>query len=409
MRCRAATPAQNSTDDKEALMMCSAIPQGRLLTQVVLLCASAIIVPTAARTQESPVLSGTVADASGAPVLGAIVDVKGSALRARTDERGQFHINGAGYGTFEVTVRRLGFASVALTAQVIPNRQPVPLDIVLQALPTTVAPVVVHASKVEYSGRLAGYYERLHRRSNGSFITREQIDRGSNKTLSQLLAGTPGINSTRLRSGGGAVRMRGMRCRPLVWLDGVPLPAGEVDLDAFPVSTLQGVELYLGATNAPMAYTALQGGSSCGTILLWSRGRDTERADAIRQLSMDLEELTAAHEVYTADLVDKPAHLARQDLEVSYPLDLVASKTAGSVVAEFVVSASGEIEPGSLQIVSASQPLFAQAALQALSRAHFAPALKDGVAVRQLVQQPFSFSLGPDSISRSTAVDRQAP
>lgn len=203
--------------------------------------------------------------------------------------------------------------------------------------------------------------------------------------------------------------MRGMRCRPLVWLDGVPLPAGEVDLDAFPVSTLQGVEVYLGATNAPMAYTALQGASSCGTILLWSRGRDTEQADAIQRLSLDLDELTAAHAVYTADLVDKPAHLARQDLQVIYPQDLVASKTAGSVVAEFVVSARGEIEPGSMQIVSASQPSFAQAALQALSRAHFDPALKDGVAVRQLVQQPFSFSPAPSSISRSTTVDRQGP
>ncbi len=390
-------------------MMYSGFPQGRLLAQATLLCACATIVPLMASTQESPVLSGVVTDASGTPLLGATVEVKGSALRARTDERGEFRINGAGYGTLDIAVRRLGFASVGVTVQVVANRTPAPLNIVLQALPTTVTPVLVEASKAEFTGRLAGYYERLHRHSNGSFITRDQIDRASNKTLSQLLAGTAGINATRVRSGGGAVRMRGMRCRPLVWLDGVPLPAGEVDLDAFSVSTLQGVELYLGATNAPIAYTAMQGQSSCGTILLWSRGRDTERAASVQRVTMDLDELTAAHAVYTADLVDSPARLARQDLEISYPPELVASKASGSAVAEFVVSASGEIEPGSMQIVSASQPLFARAALQALSRAHFAPALKGGVAVRQLVQQPFSFSLGPDSISRSTAVDRQGP
>ena len=193
--------------------------------------------------------------------------------------------------------------------------------------------------------------------------------------------------------------MRGMRCRPLVWLDGVPLPAGEVDLDAFPVSSLHGIEIYLGATNSPPSYTALDGASSCGTILLWSRGRDTERPEPARRASLDLEQLTAHHSVYTSDQVDTPAHLAQAGLEVVYPPDLVASKTTGSVVAEFVVSETGEIERGSIGIVTASHPLFAEAAIKAVSAARYTPAMKGGVAVRQLVQQPFSFSLGSDSAS----------
>ena len=46
--------------------------------------------------------------------------------------------------------------------------------------------------------------------------------------------------------------MRGRTCWPLVWIDGTPMPAGEVDLDAFSPSTIQGIELYLGSTTAPI-------------------------------------------------------------------------------------------------------------------------------------------------------------
>jgi TonB family protein len=260
-----------------------------------------------------------------------------------------------------------------------------------------VKPVVVQAGRVKYTGRLAGYYERFHRKSNGSFIDREQIDRANNKSLSQLLATSPGISALRLSSGGGGVRIRGMRCRPLVWLDGIPLPAGEVDLDAFPLNTLHGIELYMGATNAPPGYTALEGRSSCGTILLWSRGRDTEHETVSQQRTMDVEGLTPADGVYTANQVDTPAHLVESRLDVRYPQDLIASRTAGFAVAEFVVAASGEIESGSLEIFSASNPLFAEAVREALSRARYVPAMKAGLAVRQLVRQPFNFSLDADS------------
>jgi hypothetical protein len=284
-------------------MMCSGFAHPRLLVQVTLLCATAIIAPSLARAQQLPVLNGSVTDASSTPVFGAIVEVEGTALRGRTDEDGHFRIAGIRYGAVDITVRRLGFASVRVTAHVVANQQPAPLNIVLPALPTTVKPVVVQASRVEYSGRLAGYYERLHRRSNGVFIPREEIDRRSSRSLSHLLSSTPGVSALRLRAGG-AVRMRGRSCRPLVWLDGFPLPAGEVNLDAFPVNTLHGIELYLGSTTAPSNFIASQGQSSCGTILLWSRGRDTEPSTSPVRRNVDLEQLAASQALYTADQVD---------------------------------------------------------------------------------------------------------
>jgi TonB family protein len=76
---------------------------------------------------------------------------------------------------------------------------------------------------------------------------------------------------------------------------------------------------------------------------------------------------------------------------VSYPPDLFALGTGGSAVAEFVVDASGHIERDTFEIFSATHPSFAEAVTRALSTAQFKPAMKDGVPVRQLVQQPFNF------------------
>jgi len=375
--------------------------QRRIIARIATLSIGAMLVPSTLLAQNYGELAGVVTDSAGAPVLGAIVEIVGTPAGVRTNDKGEFRIANLPAGATKIQVRRLGFAATTRSAMVVAGGQGSPLRIQLDAVPATVEPVVVQASRVEYTGRLAGYYERLHRRSNGSFINREQIDRNTNKTLSQLISSTPGVNATRLRTGGGGVRIRGMRCRPLVWLDGVPMPAGEVDLDAFPVSTLHGIEIYLGATNAPPSYTALDGASSCGTILLWSRGKDTELPTPPQRL-VDVDALTDQHVVYTADEVDTPAHLSNTNLQVIYPPDLVASHTKGSVVAEFVVSASGEIDQGSLAIVTATNALFAEAAVKALADAHYAPAIKAGAAVRQLVQQPFSFSLGSDSASAGT-------
>ena len=372
-----------------------------IVARMATLCVATILSSSLVGAQSYGELAGRVTDSAGAPVLGAIVEVVGTAARVRTNDRGEFLLTNLPAGTAKIQVRRLGFAATARSAVIVSGEQHSPLVIELQAVPTSVEPVVVQASRVEYTGRLAGYYERLHRRSNGSFINREQIDRNTNKTLSQLISATPGVNATRLRTGGSGVRIRGMKCRPLIWLDGVPMPAGEVDLDAFPVSTLHGIEIYLGATNAPPTYTALDGASSCGTILLWSRGRDTELPPPSQRI-VDVDALTDQHAVYTADEVDTPAHLSNGNLEVVYPPDLVASRTNGTVVAEFVVSATGEIEKGSVGIVTATNALFAEAAVKSLLDAHYVPAIKAGAAVRQLVQQPFSFSLGSDSASAAT-------
>jgi TonB family protein len=272
----------------------------------------------------------------------------------------------------------------------------------LRPLPTVLEQVVVKASKVNYTGRLAGYYQRLEGRNGGYFISRDQIDRENPRLLSQLLTHVPGVNAIRMRSGGGGVRMRGRNCWPLVWLDGLPMGAAEVDLDAFPPNTIHGIELYLGSTTAPMRYIATRDMSSCGTILLWSRGPDTDPPVSPRAPKFDLQRMVASLSVYTADQVDQPAS---QDpahrITVEYPPASFAAGIGGSVIAEFVVDAGGKVEQGTFGIVSSTDPMLSEAVRRAVEPAIFRPAVLHGAAVRQVVTQPFSFPAREGKSSRN--------
>lgn len=372
-----------------------------------ILVSSGSLLANSTGSAQSPVdVTGLVTDTVGTPIFGAIVSVTGTSLTSRTNDRGEYHLRGVSPGAVEIAARRLGFKPSARVLQLGQQTQH-RVQFQLAELPTAVRPVVVQAGRVEYSGRLAGYYQRLRRRSGGQFIDRFEIDRQQARTLSQLLGQHPGVNAHRMKSGGGAVRMRGRACRPLVWLDGVPMPAGEVDLDAFPLSTLHGIELYLGSTQAPFDYTASQGMSNCGTILLWSRGRDTEAAGRVRERLFDLEKMAESLSVFTADQVDTPAVLKTPaSLEVSYPAPLFASGIGGSVVAEFVVGVRGMIEPETFAIVSATHPLFGAAVAQALESVTYSPAIRKGSPVRQVVHQRFEFSASDKPAKLSTLPGR---
>lgn len=356
------------------------------------------LIPTRfAAAQSRAELTGIVTDTAGVPIFGATVTLDSTSLAAITNDQGEFRIRGVAPGLAHLRARRLGFAPSVRDVRVSAQPPASSIRLTLVALPSSLRPVVVTASRAEYTGRLAGYYQRLRRRSGGQFIDRRQIDEQDDRSLSRLLARMPGVSGVEFRGGGSSVRMRGRSCRPLVWLDGVPMPAGEVDLDAFPTNTLHGIELYLGSTTAPFDYTASQGFSNCGTILLWSRGKDTETPRTSSPRAVDLERLAAAAAVYTADKVDEPARLLRPSpLAVTYPPSLYASRVGGAVVAEFVVDSTGAIEDGTFAIVSSTDPLFSQAVIRALDGATYAPARKHGVSVRQVIQQRFAFDPSGD-------------
>jgi TonB family protein len=357
----------------------------------VLLTATVLFASTLS-AQSSGIIFGTVTDSTGAPIYNAEVSVPASSLRVATDERGEFRLHGAPEGVVSVKARRLGFVPVELDVSVQSQAPPTRVAIRLSRTPTVLPPVAIRTQRVDYTGRLAGYYQRLQRHSEGYFISREEIDRLNPSRLTQLLSKYPAVSTNRIRGGGSGVRLRQRNCWPLVWLDGLPMGAAEADLDAFPPNTIQGIELYLGSTTAPMKYQADRDQSSCGTILIWSRGPDTDPVLPPSAQKWDFDRMVASLAIFTPDQVDKRAEPdTGHPIEVRYPPALFAAGVKGSVLAEFVVDAAGKVEYESLGIVSSTHPLFSDAVRRALENARYTPAMRRGVAVRQLVQQPFDF------------------
>jgi TonB family protein len=344
----------------------------------------------AAAGQTTGTITGEVTDAAGAPVQGADITLLGTGLNVVSDGRGQFRFWGAPAGPRLVRARRLGFRPDTIPVHVAPGAESA-VRFRLEIREQVLTPVVVRADRVKYVGRLAGFYERLEQRRGGYFITRHQIESEQPRTMSHLLTRVPGLSLSRGRGGITALRMRGRNCVPLVWLDGTPMPSGDVDLDSFSPQSFEGIELYLGGTTPPLRYSWIRDRSACGTVLLWTR----ETMSPGRGLAISrpvLEELLDSASVFTAAQVDTAARLEPAALwEVDYPASLFASGIAGNVIAELIVDARGRVEEGTIGIVSSTHPAFGEAVVVALDRAVFRPAVRNGKAVRQLVLQPVEF------------------
>ncbi|MEP6551387.1 MAG: carboxypeptidase regulatory-like domain-containing protein, partial [Gemmatimonadales bacterium] len=275
----------------------------RLLALAILAMAAG---PLSLAGQATASIAGMVTAENGIALVGADVGVSGTQLRVITDDRGEFLLPGVPSGRIELTARRLGFRPASIRVNVVPaETQTVTLSLEISV--TDLVPVLVRGQQVKYTGRLAGYYQRLERGTAGVFVTRDQIDRENPRNLTQLLQRVPGVRLQR-RAGATGVRMRDRTCWPLVWLDGNALSSGEADIDGILPSSLEGIELYMGSTTAPAQFSWTRNMSSCGTILLWSRAsEDIPRKWANESAGLD--SLVASLAVFTADAVDRTAVL----------------------------------------------------------------------------------------------------
>ena len=91
--------------------------------------------------------------------------------------------------------------------------------------------------------------------------------------------------------------------------------------------------------------------------------------------------------------VEKPVVPAPGSTAPRYPDMLRQAGVEGEVLAQFIVDTTGRAENGSLKILKSSHDLFVQSVKNALPNMKFIPAEVGGRKVKQLVQQPFTFSI----------------
>jgi protein TonB len=91
--------------------------------------------------------------------------------------------------------------------------------------------------------------------------------------------------------------------------------------------------------------------------------------------------------------VEKPVASAPGSPGPTYPDMLKSAGIEGQVLAQFVVDTTGRAEVATFKVLKSDNPQFEVAVRNALPRMRFLPAEVGGRKVKQLVQQPFQFSL----------------
>jgi TonB family protein len=346
-------------------------------------------------------IQGVVRDSSGLGIIGVEISIPGSSFKAHSDEKGEFVLARVPAGPLTLAFRRLGYLPDTANLM-IQAGQSMPLEVRIKRLAINLDPVVV-SSRQPLTGWRVGFARRQHR-GGGTFITREDIEKRNPGNVTDLFRTIPGAHVIQGGIGPASVRFRGLNCAPLTWLDGAPLNAGEFDLDYLTPRSIEAIEVYPGTAAAPGEFTSPRPyESSCGTILIWSRAGPpkSRKKGANAAAAAELANLVAAQVVYTADQVDQPARQDTSRVTIpDYPGDLFRAGTPGSVLVEFVVDASGQVNTDTFSLVYSTNPAFTDAVLNALRDATYIPAMKNGYPVQQVVQREFRFAV--DSAAAAT-------
>jgi hypothetical protein len=340
-------------------------------------------------------ISGFVRDSSGLRVSGASVVVLGTTLRATSDTAGQFRLVGLPTGAQTLQVRRLGYRAASIPVS-IEGSAAGTVTVTLVAVPRELDPVLVEASRQPAIRYLQGFYERKSK-GHGYFITRDQIATRNWSDVTDVLRSlVPAVRITSSRMARNAVRLRGSRCAPLVWLDGAPALAGEFDLDVITPESVSGIEVYAGPATVPVEFRSTRGLEACGVIVVWSRVEPPEPRERRRPAKSGGDSAVAIR-VYNAEEVDSVARVDTNGMsQPFYPDSLYAFRIAGEVVAQFVVDTTGLVVPETFAVVSATHPAFAESVRRSLRHSKFRPAVLAGRRVRQLMVLPYRFVMEGD-------------
>jgi hypothetical protein len=247
------------------------------------------------------ILTGRVVDTTGNPLRGVEVVIGASAPLATSGANGTFRTVNVPSGEQTIVFRSVGYRPQEFRRAFVAGDSvavEVVMPVGIQVLPV----LTTRAERRAVSPRMAGYFERKER-GLGAFIDDSLLRSREHSPVSEVLRRVPGLTLTYLPNGGGmAVQMsragttstcpigaqcgvpgerrpKDTRCFAQVFLDGMRVYApGQqsadsrgFNIDEFKVVHLQAIEVYKGPAATPAQYNMT--GSSCGTVLLWTRDR----------------------------------------------------------------------------------------------------------------------------------------
>ena len=220
---------------------------------------SACIASAASAQGTGAVVTGTVTDRqTDSGVDGAVVQLQGTLLRARTSERGRFRLAAVPPGTYTVVVFALGYSSDSLPGITLAGGDARDVSLSLKRAPVGLSDIVVTANRAPERAEESG--------ASVSVLSRSALAGRNIITLDQALVFAPGvtINAGQLDIRGSTGLARGVGSRVLLMLDGHPIlsgDGGEIDFESLPLLDVDRVEVVRGA------YSALYGSNALGGVV----------------------------------------------------------------------------------------------------------------------------------------------
>jgi TonB family protein len=101
----------------------------------------------------------------------------------------------------------------------------------------------------------------------------------------------------------------------------------------------------------------------------------------------------SAEQPYFEFQVEQPVVPTKASASPRYPEALRQAKIEGEVLVQFIVNPDGKADMESFKVLKTTHDLFTKSVRNALPQMTFKPALVGGQPVRQLVQEPFTFSM----------------
>lgn len=217
------------------------------------------------------VFTGRITDDSTKhPIPGVQVVLEKPVARVESDAEGRFTLGGIPWGIQTATIRKIGYRPVRLRL-IVAGDDTVEVALRLKASPVELEPIEVTASNVS-----RGMEDYVRRRVGGfgRFFDAKDLRPMEGRRLSEFLRTVPGVQILNWGPRSVLVSSRSNNCPMAVWLDGIQLSGGTrrvtQDIDEFPISQLEAVEVYAGPGDTPGELMG-NGGGSCGTVVLWTR------------------------------------------------------------------------------------------------------------------------------------------
>jgi TonB-dependent receptor len=203
----------------------------------------------ASQAYSQAIVTGRVADATGAALPGAQVQIQGQNVRGTTNNQGEFTLMQVPAGNQTIIIDYLGYRTVTQTLTLTDGQRSTNTFTLLPATSSSIIDEVIVVARPIADGQARALNQQRMNDNVSNIVSADAIGRFPDPNIAEALQRTPGIGIERDQGEGRYINVRGAPAEfSAVQIDGVSLPAPDpgtraVDLDTIPSDIVSQIEV----------------------------------------------------------------------------------------------------------------------------------------------------------------------